>query len=124
MAAGRASIRGDLLTLGQRARSPATQAAIRAALLEGVAEVVEAARVRWPVDTGYSRDQLGVEQDPPMTVHAVGRAEYTTHIVTRAGIRPWREYIVEPLRKFARDELPKRIADRLTKALSARSRGR
>ena len=122
MAAGQASIRGDLLQLGQRSRSSTTRAAVRGALFGGVGEVIGRARGPWPVDTGFSRDQLDVEQDPPLTVHAVGRAPYTTKIVTRGGVRPWLEYVVEPLRQFAREDLPKMIADRLVKAMRSRVR--
>lgn len=121
MARARATIRGDLLTLGQRSRNPAARRAVREALSAGIGEVVEQARGPWPVRTGYSRAELGVEERGTTTVAAVGNAPYTTDIVTRGGVRPWLEYVVEPLRRFARDQLPRMIADRLLRAL--RSRG-
>lgn len=119
MAQGKHAVPGNLATLPQRARSPRVLSAVRDELFRGVAGVVERARPRWPVDTGFSRDELGVEQEPPLTVHAVGRAPYTTSIVSR-GVEPWREYIVEPLLDLARRELPRRIADRILKAMSVR----
>jgi hypothetical protein len=119
----RTKLRGSILTLASRARE-AGRAAAQEVLDKVVRGVVEEARSRWPRDTGASAAALGVEQRGDTKVAAVGRADYTTIIVSRLrghARRPWQGLVVLQLdRALQRGTLGTKLA----KAISSRLRVR
>ncbi len=110
------SVRGSILTLGERAKAAAHKAAQRV-LLRATEAVVEQERGRWPRDSGESASGLDVELTQ-RGVRVVGRARYTTAIVSR-GRRPWRD-LVTRLDIAVRAEIPRAAAREIVDALRRR----
>lgn len=110
-------MRGNLLTIGDRARSHAPRVALLV-LGEEVDRIEREARVRWPVDTGKSRSLLDGRVEvhgQSVALHVRGGADYTIHIVSR-GVKPWDRYVLLPLQQLAR-EATTLIGDALWDAL-------
>ena len=94
---------GGITTLDQRVGPTATTVARRILLDEG-GRIMERAHARWPVDSGRSRDQLGVELlGNRAAVHLVCRVPYARAIRSaRAKIPVGRRYVAEPAVRAAR----------------------
>jgi len=112
-------MRGNLLTIGDRAKFHAPRVALEV-LGEAVDQIEREAKARWPVDTGKSRSLLDgrVEvQGSVVRLHIHGGADYTLHIVSR-GVKPWDRYVLLPLQQLAR-EAAAMIGDALWDRLAA-----
>jgi len=111
------AIRGSITTLVERAKARWPRA-IQDALRVEVDRVVEQERKRWPVKTGESAKRLGTELGAGTQVRAVGRADYTTAIVSRRR-RPWL-LLVEAVRRRAVRQIPRAIGRAALRALRVR----
>ena len=106
-------LRGGMVSLAKRAKAVARETT-QAVLLRATRAVVEAERGRWPRDSGQSAAQLAVERTGD-GVRIIGRARYTTAIVSR-GRRPWYD-LVARLDLAVRREIPRAAGTELLRKL-------
>lgn len=96
-------LRGSILTLADRTRDVSRRVVERVLREEGAA-IVEAARARWPVKTGKSRDALALLGQGRRVV-IVDRIRYA-RIIESNGINPWEAYVVAPVVAMVRAAAP------------------
>jgi hypothetical protein len=107
------TIRGSVLTLGDRAKTTAG-AVVGRVLVQGISRILENARGPWPVDTGASRASLGfVFNGKQIWIEAI----YYAPLIYSHGVHPWDLYIAQPTAKFVRFDAPNQIGAGLIRAL-------